>query len=319
MDIKAFTYHKRAEKYCDCQDCFGIASQNNRIAISDGMSQSIFPQWWAKILVDAFLNTGKIPDRNNIIRHQQKWQELVRNEIAKQESEGNNPWLLRDMFAERSGAAATLCGFEWNDKEWTCQCIGDSCLIKVNNDYSINIITSQVGRLDNHPDYLDSFKDRQGNPIEETGNFDLKVILLVSDPLAELFQSHQNDTKFICDRLNEILNLHNHESFITLVETWRDIFNMHNDDTTIVILNNFRNSSINILWEDNLYQLITAEKEIEHKHHIKKEKEKAEAQLLNSVQQYLSFYPKENKRSKGKVFNWLNKTLNPVIELFSKE
>lgn len=258
MDIKAFIYHKRAEKYCDCQDYFGIAFQNNRIAVSDGMSQSIFPQWWAKILVDAFLETGEIP-YCNIMPYQQQWQKMVRTEITKQESEGKNPWLLRDMFAERSGAGATLCGFTWNEKGWECQCLGDSSLIKVSSDNSIEIITSQSGQFDNHPDYLDSFNDGRGQPIEKYGNFDLKAILIVTDPFAELFQIHQDDSRFISERLKEIRNLSDHNSFVSLVEDWRDLYNMHNDDSTLVYLDSFSERKINKLKIDNINDLIYSE------------------------------------------------------------
>lgn len=269
MDIKAFIYHKKAEKYCDCQDCFGINTQRNRIAISDGMSQSIFPQWWAKILVDAFLECGTIP--TNILPYQQEWQEMVRKEIEKQEFEGKNPWLLKDIFAERSGAGATLCGFEWDTNGWRCHCLGDSCLIKFKDDYTIEIITSQQGQFDNHPDYLDSFSYGRGTPIETKGDFKLKAILLVTDPFSELFQLHQNDSKFISDRLNEMHSLSSHESFVTLVEDWRDRFNLHNDDSTLVFLSNFLSKEVNIIWKDTLEVLCDKEaKDIQNKkpHHI---------------------------------------------------
>ena len=254
MDIKAFIYHKRAEKYSDCQDCFGLNTQNNRIAVSDGMSQSIFPQWWAKILVDAFLETGKIP-YDNILPYQIQWQDRVRDEIAKQEAEGKNPWLLRDMFAERSGAGATICGFEWDNNGWTCQCLGDSCLIKIKEDYTIEIITSQKGNFDSHPDYLDSFTEGRGEPVTVSGDFNLKAILLVTDPFAELFQIHQNDSEFISKRLNEICNLSEHESFISLVENWRNSFNLHNDDSTLIIITDLKQRPVNVAHEDGIEDL----------------------------------------------------------------
>lgn len=254
MDIKAFIYHKRAEKYSDCQDCFRLNTQNNRIAVSDGMSQSIFPQWWAKILVDAFLETGKIP-YDNILPYQIQWQNRVRDEIAKQEAEGKNPWLLRDMFAERSGAGATICGFEWDNNGWACQCLGDSCLIKIKEDYTIEIITSQKGNFDNYPDYLDSFTEGRGEPVTVSGDFNLKAILLVTDPFAELFQIHQNDSEFISKRLNEICNLSEHESFISLVENWRNSFNLHNDDSTLIIITDLKQRQVNVAHEDDIEDL----------------------------------------------------------------
>jgi len=326
MGIKAFVYHKRAERYCDCQDCFGINTQNNRIAISDGMSQSIFPQWWARILVDAYLKNGTIP-QDNIIPYQNIWQEKVRAEIVRQESEGKNPWLLRDMFAERSGAGATLCGFEWDKNGWRCQCLGDSCLIKIKNDYSIEIITSQNGKFDNHPDYLDSFSDGRGTPVTEKGDFNLKAILIVSDPFAELFQIHQEEPTFICERLNEINNLTDHESYATLVDHWRDQYNLHNDDSTLVILYNLLSKEVKIVWEDSLDNLCKKEQlispndkslpiEIDYN---QREMEVAEAQFINSTENLLKFYPTNCKRSKGKILEWLKGKYISVVNSYTKK
>lgn len=320
MDIKAFIYHKRSEKYCDCQDCFGINTQNNRIAISDGMTQSIFPQWWAKILVDAFLETGTIP-YINILPSQQKWQEMVRNEITKQESEGKNPWLLKDMFAEKYGAGATLCGFKWDNKGWYCQCLGDSCLIKVNRNYSIEIITSQQGLFDNHPDYLDSFGKGRGTPMETKGDFDLKTLLLVTDPFSELFQQHQNDSNFINERLNEIHNLSDHESYVTLVEDWRNSYNLHNDDSTLVILSNLSSKEVKIIWEDYLEELCDKESK-DLPQAVDKtavERETDRAQFKNSTEKILNHYPPGRNKSKGKVYGWLKEQIAHIVETFCKQ
>lgn len=327
MDIKAYIHHKRAEKYCDCQDCFGIDTQNNRIAISDGMSQSIFPQWWAKILVDAYLQTGIIP-YESILPYQKEWQKMVQNEINRQETEGKNPWLLKDIFAERSGAGATLCGIEWNKNGWTCQCLGDSCLIIITDDCSIEIVTSQKGRFNNHPDYLDSFDKGRGIPITEKGNFNLKAILLVSDPFAELFQSHQSDTKFINERLNEIDHLSDHTSFVTLVENWRDKYNLHNDDSTLVILNKFRSANLRIIWKDCIDELCEKEQsiiqedqysQIKNLNNDPREEQIARAQLIQSTINFLKFCPADHCKSKGKIYVWIKDCIDYIVDALAKK
>ena len=43
MKIRAFITHKLREHYSECQDRFCINSDNHAIAVSDGMSQSVFP------------------------------------------------------------------------------------------------------------------------------------------------------------------------------------------------------------------------------------------------------------------------------------
>lgn len=327
MDIKALTYHKRAENYSDCQDCFGINTQNNRIAISDGMTQSIFPQWWAKILVDSFLDNGKIPF-DNILPFQIQWQEMVKTEIENQETEGKNPWLLRDIFEERKGAGATICGFEWTDKGWTCHCLGDSCLIKINNDYSIEIITSQQGQFDNHPDYLDSFTDGRGFPVTKYGDFNLKAILLVTDPFAELFQIHQEDKEFVKARYEELCKVFSQESYVQLVENWRDQFNMHNDDSTIVLLTNFDTIDIKTKLEITLDTLCLKEQEElisnnfateENKKISQSERNSIEDEFRKSTEKLLSLSTAEDRQSHTKLWSFITPYIKPLFDIFRKQ
>lgn len=263
MIIKAYIYHKQAEKYSDCQDCFGVNLQNNRIAVSDGMSQSIFPQWWSKILVDSFLEEGKI--LHDIRPLQEKWQRMLLDEIQKREDEAltnpkRDPWRLKNLLAEKSGAGATLCGLSLGENGWVCECIGDSCLITVNHDYSLNFYTSQVGEFGNHPDYLDSFREGRGEPIRKVVKQDAELYLMVSDPFAELFQIHENEPDFIKSRINELIALHDHTSYVNLVEEWRTHYGMHNDDSTLVLIQDIKNPTITVEFEDSLSELCAEEK-----------------------------------------------------------
>lgn len=258
MKIRAYIYHKRAERYCDCQDYFGITPENNRIAISDGMSQSIFPQWWAKILVNAYLEKGIAP--NDIKRYQKIWQEKVNQEISTREKLGNNPWRLKNSVAEKSGAGATLCGFSWLHDAWQCECLGDSCLIAVKKNHDLRFYSSQIGEFGNHPDYYDSFGVGKGEVKKFSGKFsESEILLLVTDPFSELFQKHSTEINFIKDRIAELLTLSDHKSFVDLVENWRDKFNMHNDDSTLIVLDNLNETGINSMHIDDLNQLCTTE------------------------------------------------------------
>ena len=245
MKIQAYIYHKRAEEYSDCQDYFWIDPKNNRIAVSDGMSQSIYPQWWAQILVNAYIDKGKIPNESELQKYQDVWQDRVQDEISIREKNGKNPWRLKNSFAEKSGAGATLCGFSWNENEWTCECIGDSSLIIVKADFSIEIKSSQDGDYGNHPDYLDSFQEGRGTIKYFQGSFDnVYAVLLVTDPFSELFYLNQHNCAFIEERIREIQSLSNHVSYTALVERWRDEFGMHNDDSTLIFLTDFSTADL---------------------------------------------------------------------------
>lgn len=343
MIVKAFIYHKRAEKYSDCQDWFGIDSQTNRIAVSDGMSQSIFPQWWAKILVDTYLKEGCIPE--DITSQQTEWQEMLQVEIEKRDEEAKinpkrDPWRLRNLLAEKSGAGATLCGLTLGKSRWTCECIGDSCLIAVYDDYSLKFYTSQVGEFGNHPDYFDSFRSGRGKPIREIVEQNVKLLLMVSDPFAEFFKIHENDKGFIEKRLNEIRMLSDHESYVELVEDWRDKFGMHNDDSTLILIEDCSNKKMSLLYADDIESLSVTESKVpqtenhptitsviddtviepsgapqEYNNEGSSHNE-AEERFKESGENLMQYY--QGKRSKRKITKWLVSKLKPIIDSFSK-
>lgn len=345
MDIKAYIYHKKAEKYSDCQDCFGINTQSNRIAISDGMSQSIFPQWWAKILVDSYLEMGVIPE--DISPLQKQWQQKLQDEIIKREEEAKSnpqrdPWRLKNSFAEKSGAGATLCGLSINDNEWVCECLGDSCLIAVNNDYSLTFYTSQEGEFGNHPDYFDSFTIGRGKRIKRAVNSDVRALIMVSDPFAELFKIHESDLNFIKERLTELEQLSDHNSFKELVEKWRDIFNMHNDDSTLVFIDRLNISGFTKVHIDDLSELCKNENDsaqisncsemISEKvcisRHIKEDdsrrksgneiqnitKDKAFKNFESACNELFPFY--SGKKNKRRIKKWINKISSCAIKKY---
>lgn len=339
MVIKAFIYHKRAEKYSDCQDCFGINAQNNRIAVSDGMSQSIFPQWWAKILVDDYLENGHIP--LDILPLQEKWQQMLLTEIRTRDQEAKinpkrDPWRLKNLLAEKSGAGATICGLTLGDKEWSCECLGDSCVITINNDYTLKIYTSQEGKFGNHPDYFDSFRTGRGEPINKKIDRDVKAILVVTDPFAELFQIHETDWQFIKSRFDELQSLTNHESFTKLVEKWRNEFGMHNDDSTLVLVTDCAVNNFEIAYADCLDRLCQDERNLLKEHSLssmesisiahneeskiafcqEESKSRAVENFKIAFENLMSCYT--GKRSIGKIMDWIKSILKPLIKPLPK-
>lgn len=325
MKLKAYIYHKRSEKYKDCQDRFGIDVNNKRIAVSDGMTQSIFPDRWAQILVDAFLESGTIPQ--DIKPYQYLWQTFLSNEISRRESEGKDPWRLKNFELEKKGAGATLCGFTWTSKEWKCECLGDSCLIEISKDYQLRFFTSQVGGFDNHPDYFDSFLKGKGEPVKVYGNFDnVRALLLVTDPFSELFQRYELNKDFIKERLDEILGLSDHESFVNIVESWRDNYNMHDDDSTLVIIQDFYSDEICCLHIDDLKLLKEIDEELEIPETIISqdscEIEKSSEKTLNSREKVRKaceeLFEEINPSSKGKAQQYLINLVKPILDSFKK-
>ena len=95
-------------------------------------------------------------------------------------------------------------------------------------------------------------------------NKKVEALLIVTDPFAELFQLHQNDPEFIKKRFKEIINLNTHESFIELVERWRDDLGLHNDDSTLIIITDLTNNKFQIEYQDNLKEFIENERNLEN-------------------------------------------------------
>ena len=67
MRARAFITQKEAESVADCQDRFSINPATGSVAVSDGMSQSLFPKYWAEILADRYTaERDWFPTRENV-------------------------------------------------------------------------------------------------------------------------------------------------------------------------------------------------------------------------------------------------------------
>ena len=237
MKIKGFVTHKLAEDNTDCQDYFGINNKNRKIAISDGMSQSVFPLEWAKIIVNHYLYATDRCLGDDIKVLQNEWLDYVNEEVKRQKENNIPTWMLENCLAERQGAGATFCGIMFNGQEWAGQVLGDSCLIEVNGDNRIvDIHRSQTGDFGNHPDFLDSFNEGRGTPKDIKGILKPGYkLLLVTDPFAEFLYLKKHEEKENV-YIEQLLEIRSHGDFLNLVDRWRTDYNMHNDDSTLVIV-----------------------------------------------------------------------------------
>lgn len=236
MKIRGFITHKQAEHYTDCQDYFSIDVGKKRIAVSDGMTQSIFSAQWAKILVGAYAH-DEWDGQHNLPILQGKWLDYAHGELARQEGKGLPTWMLENTLAMRQGAGATLCGVSFEGFSWKSFVLGDTSIVEIGVDNDIkNIYKSKDGNYDNHPDYYDSFGDIVGNPIFPNGILEeSQKLLIVSDPFAELLYNKRDDEN-VAESVNELLSISSHEEFVSLVDNWRASKGMHNDDSTLIVV-----------------------------------------------------------------------------------
>lgn len=263
MKIRTFITHKLSEHYSECQDRFCINRDNHAIAVSDGMSQSVFPDYWAEILSSFYANNGHCTneDRKELCR---EWLKKVVDFISSEIQNGKNPWRLQNCIESQNGAGATLCGIKFTDAEnWVGHVLGDTCIIDVDitGKDTIKIHTSEDKAFDSYPDYYESFpkKEGRGQIKEFTGKLlEGHCLLLVSDPFSEFLY---NNTENCNLWLKKILELKGHEDFCSLVDDWRQS-GLHNDDSTLCIIEPDGSMNFNIEHEDDISALIENEKHI---------------------------------------------------------
>lgn len=255
MKVRGYITHKAAENYSDCADYFRICPQTKRVAVSDGVGQSIMPLEWAKILVNSFIEERWLPG-DDITPLQRAWLSEAQAYLRAQKESGHNPWMLENCLLNRDGAGATFCGVSFPKKnKWSAIILGDSCLVEINNKEKIEAIhSSKVGAFNNRPDYFDSMGPMSGTIAYREGELDRKkAILLVSDPFSELFQKIKGtpDEKVI---IKEIFELSDDQSeFEKLVDRYRENYGMHNDDSTLLIIESeFGDGGINIVFQKTL-------------------------------------------------------------------
>ena len=260
MKVRAFITHKMCEQYADCQDRFCINEDNRRIGLSDGMSQSIFPDYWAEILSKQYSDEGHCDeeDRKKLCA---LWLKRVMAYLQEQKDKGIDPWRAENSIAARKGAGATICGvyFE-NATDWKGDVLGDSCIIKVNTkNWAIEILTSEDKAFDSFPDFYDSYPEKLGRGTIKSFEGRISpddMLLLVSDPFSEYFAKNKENAK---ELIEQIQRLRNHEGYCKLVNDWR-AKGMHNDDSTLCIVEFDNRIDFDIQYRDIIADLI--EKEI---------------------------------------------------------
>lgn len=259
MKIRAFITHKPGEKYSDCQDRFCINQNNNTIAVSDGMTQSIFSEYWAEILSAQYAENAVCAD-NDRVKLCDIWRQKVDRYIEEQNKKGHNPWRLINNIENGIGAGATLCGVKFLDADcWEGDVLGDTCIIEVDlKTNTAKILSSQERGFDSYPDYYDSIKEKcgRGTIRQFKGNIDeTHLLLIVSDPFSAFFDKYKDNCG---EFVNQVLELKTHEDYCSLVDAWR-AKGMHEDDSTLCIIEFDGEIVFNVVCKDDIDELIKKE------------------------------------------------------------
>lgn len=237
MEVRAFIVPKKAESEADCQDRFSINADTGSVAVSDGMSQSLFPKYWAEIIAGKYTSERDwFPSRENVRALAHLWKERVEGRLEEMRKEGVSTWRAENMLLDGYSAGATLVGLRLDGNHFCCDALGDSCLVILWKGYIFDMLSS-MDIFGNYPDYYDSDPDKAGKG--EPRHFEGEVapgmiFLLVSDPLTAYLSANRNSWKEGI-LVKELLSVENQEEFEILVDYWRQD-GMHNDDTTMVMV-----------------------------------------------------------------------------------
>ncbi len=249
MKIKAFITHKKSEEFEDCQDSFQLNPVTKSVAVSDGVSQSLYPKLWADLVANAYVNRNWECDSPQMEKAMSNiWHWLVTPLVDRL-----RPFIRRIVQTKLNNGnvgAATLVGIRFKGQKWEGKILGDSCLIEVYDNKIINIFSSKTNnQFDNHPDYFDAELRHQGKVRNVSGELKpYTTLLLVSDPFSDLFEKAYEKDQDI-SLIKELLKVKNENDFELLINYWRRFKSMKNDDSTMVVIEYDGEDAFNIVYD----------------------------------------------------------------------
>jgi hypothetical protein len=187
--IRAFQLAKIGDSLFECEDAFAISDNKNRLAISDGVSQSFASRIWAQTIVKHLVKSEIPSDIEILILEAAKeWQFEVESQLNP-----NTQWNVRKKI--EVGAQATFASLifeiQGNSLQWAAQLIGDCAVaqISVQSDLSHGVTLCPSSYLDSpngNPDTVSSQPPYvRGTPISYQGVMHAGDRLLVmTDALA---------------------------------------------------------------------------------------------------------------------------------------
>ena len=283
LQYSTFIMPHIGDRYSQCADRFAISKEFPCFAIADGVGASFFPEIWAEIISNDFINHCESFENNTVLVREQnlitKWNDLVKEKISDLIDEEK---FLIDMSRERCDfAACTFVGLSIDAQKWYCKALGDSYLFVLDKEFHIiNSVASQKGHtFDNFPEYFASAHGKNnGTIVSDSGDMsEVAYFVLLTDAISEWF------IKVSADKRNKLVSVKNRQSFQSLVEDERNCGEMKDDDTTAVIIkvvhDNSENISVEEIYNTDINQLIKDEEIVMAKQEAerlaKEEEEKA--------------------------------------------
>ena len=237
VTIKGYITSKESELFSDCADRYAYNEHHHKFSISDGVSKSFFPKFWAEELVKEFVSKEKIADENLFLSQcQEKWLKKITEIVNKPTVK----WFTQNAFNKKSPALATFVGLQFFEKEkkWEASALGDSFLffvpkkIKTFEDSIILSSKKEPIIFDNFPDYFSSIGEKfKGKRKSKSGKLQDGTFYLMTDALAEWFINEKENA------IGKIDVWQNQKDFERFVDEERQTEKLGNDDSAILIIN----------------------------------------------------------------------------------
>jgi len=254
ISIKGFIVPKEAELYYDCADRYAYNKDQNKFALSDGVSKSFFPKIWADVLVNQWVHSKEIEEAEFINNCQKNWLKQVTDIVEKTDAK----WFTKNAFNRNEPGLATFVSLRFfkkkNDWYWNANALGDSFLFFIAKDFkdfdkAIISLSSKSEPIvfDNFPDYLSSRgNNHKGEKQTIEKPLSVGTFYLLTDALAEWFFEQKENA------INKIEAWKSQTDFERFVHEERLNKNLGNDDSAILIMEieNDKNSSLNYVSEN---------------------------------------------------------------------
>ena len=218
------------------EDALLVTDDSAKIAISDGASESFDSQSWAKLVVQAFLESSDID---------QKWIDEVCREYESLFDPASLSW--SKAAAYQRGSFATLLGLEFNKDTETVDftCVGDSQVVLLSNGQFVDSYPyTESEQFQQRPELLCSNLAHNQFILEQDyqlkhckswnlADFDQPALLCMTDALAEwaLRMENQGHSKW-----EKLLSISDVSALESLVLNERREKRMHIDDVTLISL-----------------------------------------------------------------------------------
>lgn len=199
-----------------------------RFAIADGASECAFADVWARLLVNAYVQTPGPWDR---------WLGAARRDWERHVRQRELTWYDEMKVAE--GAYAALLGFAVRGNRWRATAVGDCCLFQVRADRLIRSFPLQrAAEFNNRPVLLGSRRPPPSEPRLRKPNSEGTLrsgdqIFFMTDALAEWFL---NQTEHDQSPWHDVRRLIQDDQGACQIQDWRGQRLLRNDDVTLATL-----------------------------------------------------------------------------------